>query len=70
MVQFNPSEITKESEGGKEVKGGQKSGQNIRQIKKPSLPVCEQQYLGLMTLFVQTGGEKRKFSRLKNIAVM
>lgn len=32
--------------------------------------MCEQHYLGLMTLFVQTGAEKRKFSRLKNIAVM
>lgn len=70
LVQLNPSKIIKELEGEKEVKGGQKSSQNIRQIKKPSLPVCEQQYLGLMTLFVQTGAEKRKFSRLKNIAVM
>lgn len=70
FIQLKPSKIIKELEGEKEVKGGRKSSQNIRQIKKPRLPACEQQYLGLMTLFVQTGAEKRKFSRLKNIAVM
>lgn len=70
FIQLKPSKIIKELEGEKEVKGGQKSSQNIQQIKKPSLPVCEQQYLGLMTLFVQTGAERRKLSRLKNIAVM
>lgn len=36
FIQLNPSKIVKELEGEKEVRGGQKSSQNIRQIKKPA----------------------------------